>query len=542
MVPEIGTFAKDKTSGTKEMTRSGVQTLVDMVTLTGLTPGEEYKLNGEVMDKATGESIGLTAELKFTPETADGSVDIEFALNTDKYYGKYLVVFEAVYDLKGNLIGEHKDINDDNQTVHVPEIPGNVTGNPPKNPPKNTTVVTTGDLTNVSTLIAIMIASGISLIVLFAIILLMIKKKKRALGTLLLILLILGSLFGFGINSFAAETETTTETIEEVVEGVKRNEDGDFYYEFPEEIEKDGVRYKYTGDASYTEEAFEPLQYGVSEEFLTSEGYEPEKTKTINGVTYVLDHVEKKERVETARSVPVEDEYERDDMVEEQQTTRPVVAVDPVTKEEVEGEIPFDHTDILGGQWVNDLQMTLTFDHHNADYFIIEGVHYPKNTEVPLPPESYPSVLSGILALSPSRYRITSIIWNGEAYESDSILYRQALALGDTYHRTVKDYFKGDVELPDLSYTEYTQTYVEAEESQKLRQTATATAVYTAVLEETEPEPETETAAPEQPPVKKSIFQQPVFYISVISAVVIAGVVIFLAGLAKKKKKKQEEQ
>ena len=60
---------------------------------------------------------------------------MEFILNTNSLKGKALVVFEKLYDLKGNLIAVHEDINDTEQTVKVPT-------EPPKVPP---TVVITGD-------------------------------------------------------------------------------------------------------------------------------------------------------------------------------------------------------------------------------------------------------------------------------------------------------------------------------------------------------------------------------------------------------------
>ena len=57
VIPEIRTTADDKTSGTKTMTLGEEIILVDTVSFTGLTPGEEYILKGRVMDKTTGEVL-----------------------------------------------------------------------------------------------------------------------------------------------------------------------------------------------------------------------------------------------------------------------------------------------------------------------------------------------------------------------------------------------------------------------------------------------------------------------------------------------------
>ena len=121
--PAITTNAYDKTTGRQNMSIGASVVLADRITYTGLTPGKEYVVKGEVMDKSTGRSTGVTAEMRFTPETADGEIIMEFVLNTSVLKGKTLVVFERLYDTEGNLIAEHTDINDAAQTVKVPNTP-----------------------------------------------------------------------------------------------------------------------------------------------------------------------------------------------------------------------------------------------------------------------------------------------------------------------------------------------------------------------------------------------------------------------------------
>ena len=113
------------------MTLGSSVTLVDTVTYTGLTAGKSYTVKGTVMDKASGQPIGVTAETTFTAEATDGSVVVTFTFDTTVLQGKTLVVFESLYDAQGNLIIDHSDINDEDQTVSVPvqpEIPPVVTG------------------------------------------------------------------------------------------------------------------------------------------------------------------------------------------------------------------------------------------------------------------------------------------------------------------------------------------------------------------------------------------------------------------------------
>ena len=71
-------------------------TLVDTVTYKGLTAGKTYVVKGTIMDKASGETIGVTAETTFTAEAADGSVEVTFTFDTTQLQGKTLVVFDTV--------------------------------------------------------------------------------------------------------------------------------------------------------------------------------------------------------------------------------------------------------------------------------------------------------------------------------------------------------------------------------------------------------------------------------------------------------------
>ena len=171
VVPEIKTSAADKVSGGKTMTLGEEVILIDTVNFTGLNPGEEYILKGKVMDKASGEVLKMddkevVSELRFTPETPDGAVCMEFILNTNSLKGKVLVVFEKLYDLKGNLIAVHEDISDEGQTVKVPT-------EPPKEPP---TVVITGDENRPWPYIVLI---GVSAAALMALGMILVHSRKR---------------------------------------------------------------------------------------------------------------------------------------------------------------------------------------------------------------------------------------------------------------------------------------------------------------------------------------------------------------------------
>ncbi|MDO4870385.1 MAG: VaFE repeat-containing surface-anchored protein [Bacillota bacterium] len=107
--PAIKTTAKADDSGE----------IVDEVSYTGLEAGTEYKIVGRLMDKSDGKEIeGKTAEKNFTPESADGTVTVEFGKAGDDLKGRELVAFEKLF--KGDeLIASHEDINDEAQTVTI---------------------------------------------------------------------------------------------------------------------------------------------------------------------------------------------------------------------------------------------------------------------------------------------------------------------------------------------------------------------------------------------------------------------------------------
>ena len=94
------------------------------------------------MDKATGEPLlidgsEVTAEVEFTPESEDGTVELTYTLDASALAGITIVVFETLYqdDVE---ISTHADINDENQTVEITE---------PEKPTLGTTATVNGQHT-----------------------------------------------------------------------------------------------------------------------------------------------------------------------------------------------------------------------------------------------------------------------------------------------------------------------------------------------------------------------------------------------------------
>ena len=119
--PKIGTVAKDSATGISVSEADGSVTIIDTVTYENLIPGTEYTLKGELMDKATGSSTGITAEKKFTPAAASGSEEVTFTFDGTALAGKVVVAYETLY-IGSNIVAEHKNIQNDDQTVYLPKV------------------------------------------------------------------------------------------------------------------------------------------------------------------------------------------------------------------------------------------------------------------------------------------------------------------------------------------------------------------------------------------------------------------------------------
>ena len=121
-VPELKTTAT--VNGKKEVIAKGKITIKDTVEYKHLVPNTEYVIKGTLMDKATGKPFmvkgkEVTSTVKFTPDKANGTVEVEFTFDaTNIKKSTDFVVFESLY--RDNVeIAVHADLKDKGQTVTV---------------------------------------------------------------------------------------------------------------------------------------------------------------------------------------------------------------------------------------------------------------------------------------------------------------------------------------------------------------------------------------------------------------------------------------
>lgn len=132
--PSIKTTATDLNTGlhegvaTEAEAEDGFVRVIDEVRYENVAAGEEYNVEGQLIDKETGNSVATsnasfvaTAIDEYTAQTS-GVVKLEFKVPIDEAYGKTFVAFEKLYSLTNTEIANHEDINDEDQTVSYPKI------------------------------------------------------------------------------------------------------------------------------------------------------------------------------------------------------------------------------------------------------------------------------------------------------------------------------------------------------------------------------------------------------------------------------------
>ena len=130
--PEITiyTTATDKVTGEKSIIAGKSVTIVDTVTLDGLTEGTKYQLKGWEMVKSENAQLlidgkPVESDYTFTAKKSEMEVEVSYTFNASALGGKDLVTFEELYDLSNPdepvKVAEHKDIEDEGQTVTIEE-------------------------------------------------------------------------------------------------------------------------------------------------------------------------------------------------------------------------------------------------------------------------------------------------------------------------------------------------------------------------------------------------------------------------------------
>ena len=143
------------------------------VTLEGLEIGTKYKLSGWQMIKEENAKLiidgkEVTNDYEFTADKENMEVQIEFTFDGSTLGRKQLVTFEELYDITNleepKKVTEHKEINDEGQTVTIKEVPETPTPETPGTTTKTSNPPKTGDTANAILWIAILVLSAAGII------------------------------------------------------------------------------------------------------------------------------------------------------------------------------------------------------------------------------------------------------------------------------------------------------------------------------------------------------------------------------------------
>ena len=123
-IPEVNTVAKFDT-GVKESLPKEEVTVLDKFEYKKVLKGHPYEIRAKLVEKDNVSNVIAEDNIEFTAEDYKGEETLKFTFNAKELEGKRLVVLAELHrlDRKGNtLVAVHKDINNVDETVVIPEI------------------------------------------------------------------------------------------------------------------------------------------------------------------------------------------------------------------------------------------------------------------------------------------------------------------------------------------------------------------------------------------------------------------------------------
>lgn len=133
--PELKTSAKNSKDNSQHVKEGEVAKIVDTVNYSKLDSSVAYKVVTEAWDYNTqqivvsdGNKVRKVTELHVdSKKPENGSFDVSMSFKTDGLGKHKVVIFEYVYDNKGNLISKEADFDAESQTIYIDKTP-NKTG------------------------------------------------------------------------------------------------------------------------------------------------------------------------------------------------------------------------------------------------------------------------------------------------------------------------------------------------------------------------------------------------------------------------------
>ena len=285
------------------------------------------------------------------------------------------------------------------------------------------------------------------------------KKIKRA-----ACLAMIGvSIFGASCPAYALGEEKRV--ISKVFESFDRADDGTAQFEY--QFEEEGYVYERRGvTVTILEEKLikTPMVY-ESPFFLDDpEGHYPEEVmEDEEGTPYVL--------LETELLDTHQDEYEvygdgtitfKKEYIDRIEGDAPIEIEDRFSGDKVVADLPLIESTVLNEYWVDDFVFPITVFYYDAEAYLLGDVYVPNGASL----SDYKEEFLGYLGLPAEYYRIDGIDWDGEAFEEEGIIKRNAVAWGSKKIQEVEAVYGGEVVFEEKDGYVYESLYREMTEAE----------------------------------------------------------------------------
>lgn len=308
------------------------------------------------------------------------------------------------------------------------------------------------------------------------------RKDKRKYQ--LMIVLTAALYMGSGLNAYAADQSASKIQREYEFETTDLNCDVTEYFE--PTIISDGKSYLLSSvsvevlNEELTEGAY--VFYDSPAFVDETRAEKPESTLLLEGVPYALKTFDIKEATVVGRTEYIKSEVAFDgiEWLEDVTQTSEITVTDATTGQEITMTMPFIKVVESQEIWVDTFEFPISISGYDADYFMLGNTMVSKSDDL----VAYKDSFLSYLGLSNTKYKITSIEWNGLEYTQNGTVYRNATAYGQKKIYNVTALYGGDASLPAADGYQYHCIYVNAERQDSIVYTLKATAFYEYVLQD----------------------------------------------------------
>lgn len=134
-----------------------------------------------------------------------------------------------------------------------------------------------------------------------------------------------------------------------------------------------------------------------------------------------------------------------------------VTLIDDATGGEYERELPMLEAAEKDSFWDSEFSFSVTVSGYDSDGFLLGETEIPAGSDLVL----YGKELLKYLGLPEDCYKVEAVEWDGECYEQDGILCRNAIASGVKRMRNVEVKYGGQVQTPEVQGRKYVGIYEE---------------------------------------------------------------------------------